>query len=422
MPGVDAAWLRMDDPANLMMVTGLFFFARPVPPRGIRDLVAARLLRYRRFGERAVPGRLGGARWERVEAVDLDRHVLGERLPEPGDKAALERRVSELMSEPLDPLHPLWQFHVVQNCVGGTAVVVRIHHCVADGIALMQVALSLTESGDGQGALVPHAAPALGGPLRRIGIGLLCVGTLLRMTLRPADPRTPQTGPPGIAKGVAWTPAIPFEDVRAVKDALDATVNDVLLTAVAGALRRHLVERGVRPAALDLRAAVPVNLRPERHMDKLGNCFGLIFVALPVGIADPLERLRVLKARLDALKRSTEPLTSLAVLRVMGHLPRVVQGLLVRLFGSKITAVMTNVPGPRTHLTMAGERVDGILFWVPQSGRAGLGVSLFSYAGTVRVGVAADRGLVPDPGGLVRAFEAELDALRAAAGVPSRES
>ncbi len=411
MPGVDAAWLRMDHPTNLMMVTALFFFASPVGADAIRELVAARLLRYRRFGERAERVAWGGARWVRVDDVDLRQHVLEESLPDRGERADLERLVNGLMSRPLDPDRPLWQFHVVQNCLGGTAVVVRIHHCVADGVALMQVVLSLTESPAGEEIVVPHAAPPLGGWLRRLGIGIVCLGTLVRMTFRSRDPPTPLKGPLGVPKGAAWTPAIPFERVRAIKEALGATVNDVVLTAVAGALRRYLIQRGTSPDGLDLRAAVPVNLRAAGDMDKLGNAFGLIFVSLPVGIADPRERLRVLKRRLDGMKRSTEPLTALGVLHAIGRMPAAVQDLVVRIFGSKITAVMTNVPGPPTHLTMAGERVDGILFWVPQSGRAGLGVSIFTYAGTLRVGVAADLGLVPDPGDLVRAFEDEFAAM-----------
>jgi len=293
-------------------------------------------------------------------------------------------------------------------------VVGRLHHCIADGIALMQVILSMTEQADGAAPPVPRAAPRVEGLVTRVLLGLDSVVSLLRLTFRPRDPATVLKGRLGVEKRAAWTPAMPLDDVRRTKDALGATINDVLLAAVAGGLRRYLLERGDSIERLDVRAAVPVNLRPERHMGKLGNCFGLVFVALPVGIDDPLKRLAVLKRRLDALKRSTEPIVALAILRLMGWMPLSLQRLVVRIFGSKISAVMTNVPGPRERLRLAGEEVDGLLFWVPQSGNAALGVSIFSYAGTVRVGIASDAGLVPDPGRIVEHLLDELASLAAA--------
>ena len=419
LPGIDAAWLRMDRPTNLMVVTGLFFFAEPIEAERIRELLRERLLRYRRFRERVVHGAFGGARAELVEDLDVADHVVEARLEGPGDKAGMERYVSELLSRPLDMSRPPWEFHVVQNCVGGTAVVGRLHHCIADGIALMGVILSMTDAIDGAEVLVPHAAPEIRGLGMRVLVALDSVVSLLRMTFRPSDPRTVLKGALGVEKRVAWTPAMPLESVRATKDAFGATINDVLLTAVAGALRAYLLERGDRIDRLDVRAAVPVNLRPERHMGKLGNCFGLMFVSLPVGIADPRKRLEVLKRRLDGLKRSTEPLVGLWVLRLMGWLPLFVQRFIVRIFGSKISAVMTNVPGPRKRLGMAGGVVNGLLYWVPQSGDAGMGVSIFSYAGTVRVGIATDAGLVPDPGRIVELLREELDSLGALASQAS---
>jgi WS/DGAT/MGAT family acyltransferase len=415
MPGIDAAWLRMDRPNNLMVVTGLFFFARPVAADDLRQLFRERLLRYRRFRERVLPGRLG-ARYELLDDVDLGYHVVEERLADPGDKAVMEAYVSDLLSERLDPSQPLWRFHVVQNCVGGTAVVARLHHCVADGIALMQVVLSMTERPDGAAPPVPHAAPEVKGLVTRVLLGLDSVVSLVRMTFRSRDPRTVLKGPLSVRKRAAWTPVLSLEQVRRTKDGLGATINDVLLTAVASALRRYLLERGDAIDRLDLRAAIPVNLRSEKDMGKLGNQFGLIFVALPVGIDDPRKRLEVLQRRLLALKRSTEPYVVLGILRLMGWLPRAVQRLIVRIFGSKITAVMSNVPGPRERLLMAGHEVESMLFWVPQSGDAGLGVSIFSYAGTVRVGIATDEGLCPDPGRILEHFEAELGELARLAG------
>jgi WS/DGAT/MGAT family acyltransferase len=245
------------------------------------------------------------------------------------------------------------------------------------------------------------------------------VGALGRLVFRSPDPKTLFKGPLVVAKRVAWSAAIPVEDVKVIGRALGGTINDVLVTAVAGGLRRYLEVRGHQPnERLNFRAAMPVNLRPLEKMSDLGNQFGLIFLSLPVGILDPAKRLAELRRRATALKRSTEPVVVYGILRAMGLSPRLIQKLVVRIFATKATAVMTNIPGPRQTIFLAGKPITDVFFWVPQSGRVGLGVSICSYAGHVRLGVGTDAGLVPDPEGIVKGFHDELAALKtlAAAG------
>ena len=155
----------------------------------------------------------------------------------------------------------------------------------------------------------------------------------------------------------------------------------------------------------------------QRHDEahRLGNSFGLVFLSLPVGIVDPVRRLRAIKKEMDELKGSPEALVAFGVLNVMGLAPVEVERLGLRFFGSKATAVLTNVPGPREPLYLAGRKVEKVMFWVPQSGRLALGLSILSYAGGVMLGAATDEGLVPDPEKIVDAFGAELEALRKAA-------
>jgi WS/DGAT/MGAT family acyltransferase len=191
--------------------------------------------------------------------------------------------------------------------------------------------------------------------------------------------------------------------VKALAGAAGATVNDVLLDALAGALRRLL-----GGAARDLRAAVPVDLRDPRAPVGLGNRFGVVFLDLPVGIADPAVRMRTLKRRMDARKRSADALVTFGALAVLGALPVPVQRAVVRLLGSKAGLVMTNVPGPRRTIFLAGSRVRELEYWVPQSGGVGLGVGVLSYAGTVTVSVASDIAVLPEPERLVAAFSDEL--------------
>jgi len=195
-----------------------------------------------------------------------------------------------------------------------------------------------------------------------------------------------------------------------------ATINDVLVAATAGALRRYLLSRGQDVNDLEIRVAVPVNQRPLDRGAELGNQFGLVFLPLPIGVADGRRRLLEAKRRMDELKASLQPAVAMGVLSLLGYAPSRVQPLAVEFFGSKASAVLTNVPGPREQLYLAGKALKSTMFWVPQSGRLGLGISILSYHGQVLVGVASDAGLVPDPERIVSEFEAELAELTRPAG------
>lgn len=450
MSSVDCAWLRMDDPTNLMMITGVLTFAEPLDFERTRATVAGRLLRFDRFRQRTVEthGLLGSPHWEFDPAFDLDYHVRRLTLPDPGTQHELQKLVSELMSVPLNPGRPLWQFHVIENYGAGSAVISRLHHCIADGIALMRVLLSLTDStragettDDGQqerrrsrrGPLARSLKTArravsltetvlhegmetVRQPSRAVDVARLGAGGIARLgqiLLRWPDPKTVFKGPLGVPKRAAWTKPIPLTDVKAVGKVTGGTVNDVLLTAMSGALRRYLLHRGEAVDGLNFHAVVPVNLRPLDKPIKLGNRFGLVFLSLPIGIPDQVERLRELKRRMDELKRSPEAMAVFGLLNVIGMGPVEVENILVDIFGTKATGIMTNVPGPREQLYLAGSPLQDIMFWVPQSGRLGLGVSIMSYKGRVLMGVATDAGLVPDPEVIISAFHEEFSEMMA---------
>jgi WS/DGAT/MGAT family acyltransferase len=238
----------------------------------------------------------------------------------------------------------------------------------------------------------------------------------VKLLLKSADSATLFKGRLGVAKRAAWSRPIRLDAVKAVGKTMGGTVNDVLLTAVSGALRRYLLQHGDRVDGVSINAMVPVNLRPLSEADQLGNRFGLIYLALPVGSESHAERLRLVKARMDEIKSSPQPFVTFQVLNALGLAPLEVAGLAVNMFGTKVTAVMTNVIGPKEPLYFAGERIRTWLGWVPQSGRMGLGVSIFSYDGQVVVGVATDKGLVPDPESIATAFEEEFEALAEWAG------
>ncbi|GIW01426.1 wax ester/triacylglycerol synthase family O-acyltransferase [Roseiflexus sp.] len=450
----DTAWLRMEDPTNLMMITGVLMFDEPLDVARLHRVIEERLLVFDRFRMRVKPGRSPNAlpEWEIDPYFNLHAHIHRIALPAPGGKRELQALVSDLMSTPLDFSKPLWHFHIVENYNGGSAALCRLHHAIADGIALVQVLLSLTDEqrdvppavgiGHGErnnnpveafllpvvrslsnaltsvGALVNESRELLEDPTRVIDAartGVSGVQALNKLLFMPADPPTLFKGTLGVQKRAAWSDPIPLDEVRRVGSMFRCTINDVLLNAVAGALRRYLVSRGAIVDGLNIRAVVPVNLRPPGPITRLGNHFSLVFLDLPVGIEDPFDRLLELKRRMESIKGSPEAAIAFGILNTIGVMPQQMAELVVDIFGSKATAVMTNVPGPRQRIYLAGSPIRQIMFWVPQAGRLGLGVSIFSYAGDVLIGIAVDAGLVPDPDTIVEAFHTEFrDLLRLA--------
>ncbi|MGD8385229.1 MAG: WS/DGAT domain-containing protein, partial [Lysobacterales bacterium] len=359
--------------------------------------------------------------------------------------------MSELASTPLNPGRPLWQFHLVENYVGGAALIMRIHHCIADGMALVQVFLSLTDAsregrpssgkpGRWKQRLAPEAtvfqrllepareglefASQVGQRMRREACRVLqnpsvagnyaldaaeTVAELVRTLALPNDPVTRFRGRLGVRKKVAWAEPLPLEEVKAVSKAFGCTVNDVLIAAVTGALRQYMLDCGDEAAALvDIRATVPVNLRSLDHAKELGNQFGLVFLLLPLSLDSPLERLFAINARMQELKTSKQATVTLGVLAALGMGPPVLQKPVVDILSQKASAVLTNVPGPTGPLYLAGSELKEMMFWVPQNGSVGVGISILSYNGKVFFGLITDRRLVAEPGDIISRFGQEF--------------
>jgi WS/DGAT/MGAT family acyltransferase len=437
----------------MTMITGVMTFDGTLDLERLKATLEHRLLaRYGRFRQRVRgPGLIGLPRWEDDPTFDLEAHVHRVGLPAPGDVAALQALVSELMSTPLDFSKPPWQVHVDEGVVGGSALVVRLSHCIADGLALVQVLLSLTDAGpDAPAPVAVEMAqedessgsildPALAGyGLVRDGMrrtrsllhvsrdtltdrsrlvdasllaaaGALSLGKLL---LTPPDRDTVFRGPMGLRKRAVWSAPVSLEQVKAIGRVVNGTVNDVLLTATAGALRRYLEDRGQPADGLNVRALMPVNLRGPDELDRLGNRFGIVFLDLPVGVRDPYQRLLVLKRRMDDIKDSLDAPVTYGVLNVLGFVPTPIEKHLGHFLASKTTAIVTNVPGPREQLYLSGSPLRGCMFWVPAPAGLGLGISILSYHGAVTLGVSTDAGLIPDPEAIIEGFHAELEEMK----------
>jgi diacylglycerol O-acyltransferase / wax synthase len=458
--GVDRAWLNMERPTNPMTILALIVFAAPVALDRLRSAVQERLLAFERF--RCMPvADAAGARWERPGELEIEDHVIAAALPARGGKAELEALVGELAGAPLNPARPLWSFHLVERYGTGSALIVRIHHAYGDGVALVQVLLGLadpaphlTSRGElrSPGASRPQAAPgalaarssatpppqagavlpawmsdALSASADLIETGLHyllhpqeaavaareAVGfgaELAHVATLTDDPPTCFKRPLSGVHRVSWADALLLEEVKAIGRVLGCSVNDVLVSILAGAIGRFLEKEGRVPPELAIRALVPINLRSQTDA-ALTNRFGLLFVDLPIGVRHPLERLYRVHAAMQALKSSSQPLVTLGLLWAFGSLPKSAQDLAVDLFSAKASLVASNLPGPVEPLAICGARIAEMLFWVPQSGSLGVGVSMLSYAGRVQLGVMADRNLIARPAELVALIAGEFERL-----------
>jgi len=432
MGHADAAWLRMDSPTNLMVVNSVLWFDDPVDAEALRTVLSERLVaRFRRFRQRAVEDH--GIWWEDDPDFDLSRHLHHLELPPPKRRHELEALVASYLTVPLDRSRPLWDLYVLDDYYGGTALFFRMHHCIADGIALTRVLLSLTDDGEEYAGVAPDAAAGHGRlaglasgilheavetlthPLHAVDLantGVSDARALAKLLALPPDGRF-WGRKTGFDKQVVWSDPIPLDRIKQAGHASGTTVNDVLLAAVSGALRADRERSG--GAIHDVRVVVPFNLR-DLHQplpSELGNKFGLVFLDLPLTRATPRERLEEMARRMRALKESAEGVVSYGVLDVVGQAPPGVEKAVVEIFAAKGSAVMTNVAGPRKPVTLAGSTLRGTIGWVPMSGSIGLGVSIFSYAGDVLIGLAVDRLQVADPHLLMEDVLAELQALMA---------
>jgi WS/DGAT/MGAT family acyltransferase len=327
-----------------------------------------------------------------------------------------------------------------------------MHHCIADGIALARVLLSLTDSAPDAGIEQPgppqeeprevrrlaslvtdplagalRAGRAAAGALVHEGFEVLTHPSselshlaevartdsraLAHVLLTGADAKTALKGELGVARRVAWSEPLPLREVKHLARENRATVNDVLVAAMTGALREYLNRRS--SLVDEIRAFVPFNLRPlDRPLPaSLGNKFGLVFLPLPVGERTAAARLRAVKQHMDEIKGSPEAAIAYGMLEFMGMTASQVESAVIDLFTSKGTAVITNVPGPGEPVYLAGSPVSAVAVWAPTSGSVSMSVSIFSYNGGVTVGVMADAGLVPDPETMIEGFQGELDAL-----------
>ncbi|MBI5255904.1 MAG: wax ester/triacylglycerol synthase family O-acyltransferase [Burkholderiales bacterium] len=437
LSAVDTAWLRMDNPRNLMTIVGVWTLATAPDLRALRLRLNQRLLCHPRFRQKVVLDPLG-ASWVDDDDFDLDHHLVRERLPQGralSDEAALQARIGALATTRFDPRRPLWQFHLLPY-QGGSALIFRLHHCMVDGIALVALLNSLADDApvlgpttplptadDSHGPLAQWLQPlrsavahAVEEPRAVLRQGLQAVRDGVSLATQPDDSPTRLKGPLEGVKLATWHPPLPLPALKAAAHALGGTVNDLLLACVAGALGAWLREQGDDPTGQSIRVMVPVNLRPPEDAWQLGNCFGLAPVLLPIGLPGIAERVAEVHGRMQALKDGFKPQLAYELLQLTGLGPRRGQDLVLRIALDKTTAVMTNVAGPAQPLALCGSTVQRYLFWVPTSRDVGVGASIVSYAGEVAFGLITDRACCAEPQRVMALFTQEVAAARHHAG------
>ncbi|MED5620508.1 WS/DGAT domain-containing protein [Ideonella sp. BN130291] len=416
LSAADHAWLRMDTAQNLVVIHLAFCFDGEVPLAAVIAKLRARLLPHHQFTHRIVRG-WWRAHWVLDPQFSIARHLDELWLP-PGSSAAdLKSWMSSRASHPLPADRPLWQATLVHGVGGHSALVMRVHHCLADGISLMNLISGMTDIAEGEQPVAPARAAerddlSLRLLLRRAPRVLADAAHMLFMR---RDRPSRLKGRPGMDKAVAWSQPLSLAMARDLAHRQGATVNDVMLAVISDVLRRHLQARGAAHIGAPLRTVIPMNMRPHDEAHLLGNRFGLVGLELPVHLADPLQRLHAVRDGMQALKRGFQGQLALALVRVAGRLPAALQTALLGIFSRRCTVIVTNVIGPAEGRSVAGRRMDELMLCVPQGMTVGVGVSIVSYAGELRIGFLVDQRLMPDCAAAAASVRACFEQLRSAA-------
>lgn len=441
---MDSAWLALESPRNPLTITVLMRVEGLTEP-AFRDFLERYWLAWDRFRRRPVEQTVGWC-WEESEQFSLDEHLTC--IDQPFTPARLQNWVSARLNQPLSPNLPRWHFWILPHAEGGAAVLLRVHHCYADGMSLlgmfdrictrkpdqlpqdfgyqdhrlkgqwsqwMTACLDVLQRGLSgprqRGAAFPEKndevdefEPRVPGPAELWTMnGLRFINEVTGMITEPED------SPSALKRSLLgrrhcrWSSPVKLARFHRVAKVRGCSINDVLLSCVAAAMRGSMELSGSRLNQATVHAAVPVDIR--RHLpvtlrpagNSPGNFFGTVFVPMPVDAGFPLERLYRIKHETRRLKRSWQPALAWGLSGLASILPGPLRQPIADLFFRKATAVVSNVPGTREPRYLAGCRVNEQMFWVPQAGEVGLGVSIVSYNGQVQFGVVADEAVLPDP-------------------------
>ncbi len=459
LTGLDASFLHLEDAAAHMHVASVLLFEGPMPDYDeVLATIERRLHLVPRYRQRLafVPLGQGRPRWVDDPHLNLRYHVRATALPSPGSEDQLRNLAGRVFSQQLDRDKPLWEIWLVEGLEQGRfAVLAKTHHALVDGISGVDIMSVLFDTSPDPAAPTDPGDRWLPRPLPS-GAQLLGEALVERATI-PAEltrtvravfrgPRRVLAGARDAAVGVgamAWAgldpaPSSPYNrsigphrrftwvrgdlgTIKAIKNELGGTVNDVVLAIVAGALGRHLRRRGQNTDGLELKAMIPVSVRADVERGALGNQVAAIMAPLPVWCRDPVARLDIVREELRGLKSGGQAVGAQVLTELTGFAPPTVMGQASRLVSRQrmFNLVITNVPGPQFPLYIAGRRMVDPFPMVPLAKNQGLGIALLSYAGRINFGLVGDYDLLWDIDELATDVRESLAELAEAAGVES---
>lgn len=449
---LDEAFLYMERPNQPMQIGCVAEIDGRFERDELIEALRVRLASLPRFRQRPAHTTLNlfGVRWEDDPQFDVANHVRHVALPEPGDEETLRHVVETLFATPLPPDRPLWEIHLIDGLPNRrSALLCKVHHCMSDGISALGVlervadAAVAPEAADrpDSGARRPRAEAAAGrrDGARRALPGAIG-GVLERLRAAASDPATlltavrdvgsaidaaasflqepvtvlPFHGRLGHGRRMIWR-SFPLDEFESLRVAGDCTVNDAILTVIAGALRRFLDEEGVCPDDAKVRMLVPMSVRqPGADTSDLGNLITAVFPWLPVDEEDPLERLSRVREEMRAIKGREMGRATAILLGALGLLPSAVEAAALRLLPDVplVSAACTNVRGPSEPLRILGRRVSEIHPIMNLFQGVGLTFAVASYAGRLSICAATDPRLLPDGERLMQAVEEAIYELR----------
>jgi diacylglycerol O-acyltransferase / wax synthase len=452
-----------NEKSNGHMAIGALLMCEGTPPseQDFLTHIRSRVHHLPRLRQRLLypPLGLGTPFWVDYPQFDIHQHLRRVTLPAPGTETQFQELVGELLAPPLHRSKPLWELILVEGFAEERfGIVYKTHHAMADGISAVDIGMLLFDvepksepareetpwtpaSTPSRTALVGHAGSGIAATLRRLGRwlrralrepgrarrrasdGLAGLWEVTWNLARPA-PKVPFNTEIGPRRAMAWA-SFDLPEFKRIKNALGGTVNDVTLAVVAGAMRRWLLEREVAVEGMELKALVPVSIRTENEHGELGNKLTAMRGPLPVGIADPVERLGAVSAAMDALKVSKQPLGAEAIWGLNDWFrdfappvllaPTAAINFSTRLFN----LLVTNFPGPQMPFYVLGRELTEVYPIGFLARRHGLALAILSYNGQVGFGLLADPDTVPDAQRIVDHLAAAVEELSAAAQIAS---
>ncbi len=451
MTSLDASFLYLERPNALLHVAAVYTFDEAIDFDTFVDDVERRLPLIPRYVQRVVevPFNLSHPTWEHDENFDIRHHVRRHSIGPQADDAALAAYCARLFAEPLSRQRPLWEMHFIDGYGSGCAVFAKTHHCMIDGASGVQLMDALMDPTPRprpvQDVALPLPSPTPS-PFARLLEGVVATAreqfsagqslfkrltdpdrlvdetratieaaAVAARTVLEGAPRTPFNGPLGIPRTLAWAP-FSLNEMKAIRNRLGGTVNDVILTIIAGGIRNYLRSLQVKLDYDELKVGVPVNVRSAKESANLGNRVSMMVAPLPISIADPVERLRCVAASMDLLKESGQSVQMERLLGLADLIPPPLQATMGQLQPSQlpVNTISTNVPGPRVIRYVVGHPVRRIVPFVPLGAGIGLGFAIMSYSDQISIGISAEPTLVPDPwrvaDGLLDAYEELWDA------------